>query len=477
VSSAFQAGPFHTYVGQRGSYTADELVSPLGDGAQGEVWHCAGTGGDFVIKVAKGLSSYRELRLELHALRKLNDAQRGGVPAVVEVVDGPADPNAPPFIVMQRYDCDLEAWIGRPRQEQSLRWRLQALVAFARAVQRLHGLSPAALGSVLVHRDIKPANALVRDRGDQPPLVVLADLGSARLTRRDSTHTRRGTRGFFPWEQMVEFVGPATVQQDVYGVGATVFWSIVGRTPRSVDLNDDGILEIRVPGGHMRPFLREEGQMLSDRGVPSDVPPARLARLDLFEQMRQQDRDHFERHFDRLARAEGLGWQYSRSARKLLVQHLFAALEPDYLARTDSVEPLVDALDQALLLLHKAADEPGEPWPEKRPDPPPVQQPSPVVAPPPSMAADVWLSLAVALLSVGLSSVVVLVLSPADVLVGALAVGGLGGVGARLARARGDQPLARLSAGLTVAAAAACVMAGLYLTGGVEPFSVVAAAP
>jgi serine/threonine protein kinase len=80
-----------------------------------------------------------------------------------------------------------------------------------------------------IHRDIKPANIFIRKDGSP----VLIDFGSARqaLGEQTKTLTSLVSPGYAPFEQYYskgESQGPWT---DIYGLGATLYRAVVGRTP------------------------------------------------------------------------------------------------------------------------------------------------------------------------------------------------------------------------------------------------------
>jgi response regulator RpfG family c-di-GMP phosphodiesterase/tRNA A-37 threonylcarbamoyl transferase component Bud32 len=80
----------------------------------------------------------------------------------------------------------------------------------------------------LVHRDLKPSNLLLSKDGQ----VKIVDFGLARHVHSHRTDPRAllGSLEFMAPEQSVDpsGVGPAA---DVYGLGATLFWLLTGKTP------------------------------------------------------------------------------------------------------------------------------------------------------------------------------------------------------------------------------------------------------
>ncbi|MCC6522893.1 MAG: protein kinase [Polyangiaceae bacterium] len=102
----------------------------------------------------------------------------------------------------------------------------------ARAVEIAQALL-SALGEAhrrgILHRDLKPSNVLF-DAAGSP---MLADFGAAHLGGADATATAGeiGTLAYMAPEQRSG--RPATVQSDVYGVGALLFEMLTGRLPEA----------------------------------------------------------------------------------------------------------------------------------------------------------------------------------------------------------------------------------------------------
>ncbi len=78
----------------------------------------------------------------------------------------------------------------------------------------------------LLHRDIKPDNILMTPEGEP----ILIDFGAARHIIATHTHSRVGTPGFSPPEQMSTNATPGP-WTDLYSLAATCHYLITGRTP------------------------------------------------------------------------------------------------------------------------------------------------------------------------------------------------------------------------------------------------------
>ncbi len=99
--------------------------------------------------------------------------------------------------------------------------------------------------SGFIHRDIKPANIFIRDADDK---AVLIDFGSARLATEEKTQalTSLITFGYTPFEQYHEGTNKQGPWTDIYSLGATLYYLIVGHLPqdalrRGSDLFDGGV--------------------------------------------------------------------------------------------------------------------------------------------------------------------------------------------------------------------------------------------
>jgi tol-pal system protein YbgF len=95
----------------------------------------------------------------------------------------------------------------------------------------------------IIHRDIKPDNIIIRSDGSP----VLIDFGSARKAEADTTQhlTSVYTPGYSPPEQRNLSDSKQGPWTDIYGLGATLYYSISGKPPRDSTARNDSIRESR----------------------------------------------------------------------------------------------------------------------------------------------------------------------------------------------------------------------------------------
>jgi eukaryotic-like serine/threonine-protein kinase len=200
------------------------LDKPLGEGGAGSVYVALDekTHDRVAVKIMHGaLAEDDTLRARFG--REARIANVIGHPGVVRVIGDGATRDGRPFLVMELLDGEtLEArWI---RKGQKL-----APVEVLWLTDLLLDVLQAAHAKGIVHRDIKPENLfLTRDR----KLKVL-DFGIARFAA-ESAVTRvgavLGTLDFMAPEQARGDVDQVGVHTDLFGVGATMYALLSGRT-------------------------------------------------------------------------------------------------------------------------------------------------------------------------------------------------------------------------------------------------------
>lgn len=96
--------------------------------------------------------------------------------------------------------------------------------------------------SGFIHRDIKPANIFIRENGSP----VLLDFGSARQSFGEQTRTLTAmiSPGFAPFEQYTSKSDKQGPWTDIYGIAATMYRAIIGRSPAEAMDRSESLLDI-----------------------------------------------------------------------------------------------------------------------------------------------------------------------------------------------------------------------------------------
>lgn len=168
-------------------------------------------------------------------------------PAIVPIIDGPVHEDGLYYLVMPWFaggdltQAVMNDTLDRPKALAAL-----AQVARALAYAHAHGV---------VHRDIKPSNVLLdaHERG------CLTDFDMA--WAEDTTHGTRsgaglGTFVYAAPEQMQD-ASRVDANADVYGLGMTILFVLLGRTPPPlVSMTQPELFEQMKCGEHLRHILR-----------------------------------------------------------------------------------------------------------------------------------------------------------------------------------------------------------------------------
>ncbi|MDH6280561.1 serine/threonine-protein kinase [Prescottella agglutinans] len=248
-----------TQRGARGTI-ADELAAEgfenaaeVGRGGYGVVYRCTETALDRIVAVkvsTTGLDEESRARFvrEQRALGRMS-----GHPNVVEVLQVGVTTTGSPFIVMPFHaEGSLDAQV---RRNGPLTWQdaTRVGVKLSDALAAAHRLG-------ILHRDIKPANILVTRYGEPQ----LSDFGVARMRGAFETQglDAAGTPAFTAPEIMVGT--PASIVSDVYGLAATLFFSLTGHAAYDRRTGESADSQLRRLASEPIPDLRP-------LGVPDDV--------------------------------------------------------------------------------------------------------------------------------------------------------------------------------------------------------------
>ncbi len=142
------------------------------------------------------------------------------VDAGEEPPNGPDNPAIPYFVMELVLGTDLENAAGEAPLPIGFACHIAHQIADALIESHRHGL---------IHRDIKPSNVLATPEGQ----AKLLDFGLARLPgeeRLTRTGAQLGTVGYMAPEQ-ARNAHMADARADVFGLGATLFYSITGQAP------------------------------------------------------------------------------------------------------------------------------------------------------------------------------------------------------------------------------------------------------
>jgi serine/threonine-protein kinase len=253
------------------------LQRVLGMGATSTVFEAVHNNGHRVaIKVLRRDLSFNS-RVRERFLREGYLANRVGHPGVVAVIDDGTTDDGLVFLVIELLSG--ESLAARLTNAGGVLHPVSVLQV-ARAV--LDVLS-AAHARGIIHRDIKPANVFVTGAGTTKVL----DFGLARLCDVASDVFQSGSGGlvgtpaYMAPEQARGLPGSATAQTDLWGVGATLFRALSGRTVHSAATVNQMIIatatEAAPPLRAIAPHVPDSVAAIVDRALklhPADRWPS-----------------------------------------------------------------------------------------------------------------------------------------------------------------------------------------------------------
>lgn len=170
-------------------------------------------------------------------------------PFIVTIHDAGIAADGRPYLVMEHYPqphFGRRASGGRLPISEVLRVGVQV----SSAVETAHRVG-------ILHRDIKPANVLTSAYGDPG----LTDFGIAGVQTDQGMSAASGVSyGFSAPEVILDDTATGTVASDVYGLGATIYALVAGRSPVYVPGGDNSsaALARRVTSGGLQPLRRDD---------------------------------------------------------------------------------------------------------------------------------------------------------------------------------------------------------------------------
>ena len=227
-----------------------ELGSLLGEGGMGQVWDAWDPRLQRRVAVKRLLVTDAMARQRfLREARLQAGVSHPGICPVFEVgqVDGM------PFIVMHRLEGKT---LDVAVEGMALEQKLVLVRQVAEAVHAAHRQG-------LIHRDLKPSNILVERPEEGPPRPVVLDFGIARPLGGDGLTAAGqlvGTPAYMAPEQVEGDAQQLDRRTDVYGLGATLYRLLAGRTPHQ---GTGATLLVQI--------LRDEPARLAPLGIPIDV--------------------------------------------------------------------------------------------------------------------------------------------------------------------------------------------------------------
>lgn len=239
-----------------------EVIRKLGEGSAGTVWHARDVkdGRSVALKIPAAALGGSVMMLSA-VKREIAVARQLTHPNIVKIYQFHEPEHAMPFIEMELVEGKSMAAHLAASARGVLSWAELAPLAAQLCAALTH-----AHECGIIHRDIKPANLLLADQ----TCLKLADFGCALMTDAAVTQVTlsavdlsAGTLAFMSPQQLNGV--PASVSDDLYAVGATLYTILTGFPPFHSGHLVPQILHKRAPSLLGR--LRELGH-------PGKLPPA-----------------------------------------------------------------------------------------------------------------------------------------------------------------------------------------------------------
>lgn len=221
------SGEFPTHLGEY------EVITRIDSGGMGDVFlsQQARLKRDVALKVIKQNRFGRAVRVDRFR-QEAESAARLDHPGIVPIYDVGEDGDYLFYSMALMGEGTLatmdEDSVSDPSsnevEKRDFRKAVELVRTLAEAVEYAHQQG-------VVHRDLKPSNILVDENGR----LRVADFGLAKLLAGSDELTAEGdvlgTPAYMAPEQGTRDLGPVTERTDVYGLGAVLYFLLVGRPP------------------------------------------------------------------------------------------------------------------------------------------------------------------------------------------------------------------------------------------------------
>ncbi len=215
---------------------AYELVRPLGEGGQGEVWLASRVDGNFKQKVAikflKPVHNQTDL-LRFQSERELLASLHH--PNIAQLLDGGELADNRPYMILELVE-GLPVLAYCKQQQFKLKQYLTCFLQICDAISYAHSHS-------VIHRDIKPSNIYVTHDGT----VKLLDFGIAKFINKDEVKTQTLPVMTLAYSSPEQVTGaPVSTATDIYTLGLLLYEMLTGQRAQAVisDVPADLIHEI-----------------------------------------------------------------------------------------------------------------------------------------------------------------------------------------------------------------------------------------
>jgi serine/threonine-protein kinase len=198
------------------------LVSQLGEGGMGEVFHARHhlMDRDVALKTVRGQGDLERFRREIRGLSKLAH------PNIVTAHDA-GEANGVVFLVTELVPGKDLAHLVEEDGPLPLEDLAEVARQAALALGHVHACG-------MVHRDIKPQNFMASRSAEGGLSVKLLDLGLVRMQAEASSRTREGgvlgTLDYIAPEQ-AQAAERADIRSDLYSLGCTLYFLLTGKPP------------------------------------------------------------------------------------------------------------------------------------------------------------------------------------------------------------------------------------------------------